>query len=388
MDFRHHLVQVVPELVDSDLFLGGDEDAGGLLLRDPAVLEFVQGAVLRLLGREGELVVGLVGVGIDLVEDHEDGLVRRADVAERLLHHLHLLFEVGVRDVHHVHEDIGLPDLVQGALEGLYQLRRQFPDEADGVAQQEGDVLDDHLPDGRVQGGEELVLREDVGFREEVHQGALAHVGVTHERQAHEAAAVAPLGGHLAVHLLEVLLQLGNPLFDDPAVHLDLGLTHTAAGAHAAPLPLQVCPHAGEPWQHVLIMSQFHLHLRIGGLGSLGEDLQDQAGAVDDVAALDELLDVALLRAGELIVEDDILDFVLLAVLLDFLKFARADVRRLVGAVHPLHEHLVADGAGRLRKELKFIQVFLDFPLSSLFEDDTHEYRFLCLELTHSFLKS
>ena len=118
MDFRHHFVQVVPQFVDPNLLLGGDEDAGGLLLRNPAVLELVQGAVLRLLGREGEFVVGLVGVGIDLVEHHEDGLVRRADVAERLFHYLHLLFEVGVRDVHHMDEDIGLPDLVQGTLEG------------------------------------------------------------------------------------------------------------------------------------------------------------------------------------------------------------------------------------------------------------------------------
>ncbi len=126
-------------------------------------------------------------------------------------------------------------------------------------------------------------------------------------------------------------------------------------------------------------MSQFHLHLRVGGLGPLGEDLQDQAGPVDDVAALDELLDVALLRAGKLIVEDDVLDFVLFAVLLDFLEFARSDVGGLVRPVHPLHEHLVTDGPGGFGQEPEFVQVLLDLPLPSFFKDDTDEYRFLCL---------
>ena len=33
-------------------------------------------------------------------------------------------------------------------------------------------------------------------------------------------------------HLLQVLLELGDALLDDPSVHLDLGFTHTAAGGH------------------------------------------------------------------------------------------------------------------------------------------------------------
>ena len=149
-------------------------------------------------------------------------------------------------NVHHVHEDIGLPDLVQGALEGFHQLRGQFPDEADGVGQQERAVFDDDLPDRRVQGSEEFVLREYVGFGQEIHQGTLAYIRIADERQPHQASSVAALGGHLAVHLLQVLLELRDPLLDDPAVHLDLGFTHTAAGAHAAALPLQVRPHTGQ----------------------------------------------------------------------------------------------------------------------------------------------
>ena len=57
---------------------------------------------------------------------------------------------------------IGLPYFIQGALESLYQLGGQFPDETYRVAEQEGNILYDHFPHRRVQRGEELVLRKDV----------------------------------------------------------------------------------------------------------------------------------------------------------------------------------------------------------------------------------
>ena len=164
MNLRNYLVKVVAEFFYAYLLLGRYEDARGLLLGDPAVLELVQGAVHGLLGLEGELVVGLVGVGIHLVEDHQHGLSGGTNVPEGLLHHLHLLFELRVGDVHHMHQDIGLPDLVKGALESLHQLGGQLADEAHGVAEQEGNVLNDHFPHGGVQRGEEFVLRKHVRF--------------------------------------------------------------------------------------------------------------------------------------------------------------------------------------------------------------------------------
>ena len=134
-------------------------------------------------------------------------------------------------------------------------------------------------------------------------------------------------------------------------------------------------------------MSQFHLHLRIGRLGPLGKNLQDQTGPVDDVGTFDDLLDITLLRTGKFIVEDDILNLVLFAIGLDFLKFSRADVGCLVGAVHPLHEHLVAEGPGGFRQELQLVQILLDLALPSFFEDHTHEDRFFCLVLAHLIFK-
>ena len=46
-----------------------------------------------------------------------------------------------------------------------------------------------------------------------------------------------------------------------------------------------------------------HLQLALGGPGAPGEDLQDQAGAVDDLE-LQRLLQVALLHGGEDVVDD------------------------------------------------------------------------------------
>ena len=133
MDFGHNLIQVVAEFVDTDFLFGRDEDAGRLLFGNPAVLELFQRAVHGLFGREGEFVVGLVGVGVHLVEHHIHGFIGRADIPERPFHHFHLLLEAGMGDVHHVHQDIGLADLVQGALERLHQLGGQLTDEAYGV---------------------------------------------------------------------------------------------------------------------------------------------------------------------------------------------------------------------------------------------------------------
>ena len=47
-----------------------------------------------------------------------------------------------------------------------------------------------------------------------------------------------------------------------------------------APLPLQVLPHAGEPGQQVLVLGQRHLQAALAGPRPLGENVQDEGGAV------------------------------------------------------------------------------------------------------------
>ena len=87
----------------------------------------------------------------------------------------------------------------------------------------------------------------------------------------------------------DLAAQLGHPLADAPAVQLDLGLTGaTAADADAArgaaaDLAGQVATPATQARQQVLQLGQLDLGLALAALGVLGEDVEDQRGAVDDL---------------------------------------------------------------------------------------------------------
>src|SRR5699024_11035338 len=77
---------------------------------------------------------------------------------------------------------------------------------------------------------------------------------------------------------------------DATAVQLDLGLTGSPraharpAGRHAAAgLPGHRLAPAAQSGQQVLQLGQLHLGLALPGLGVLGEDVQDEGGAVDDL---------------------------------------------------------------------------------------------------------
>ena len=96
VNFRNNFVEVVAEFFDADLLPCADEDAGCFFAGDPAGLELLQRAVDGLLGRERKLVVGLVGVGVHLVEHHVHRLVGGTNVPQGLFHHLHLFLEIRV----------------------------------------------------------------------------------------------------------------------------------------------------------------------------------------------------------------------------------------------------------------------------------------------------
>ena len=130
-------------------------------------------------------------------------------------------------------------------------------------------------------------------------------------------------------------------------------------------------------------MGQFDLHFRIGCLGPLGENLEDQAGTVYHVAACDDFFDVSLLGAGQFVVEDDILDLVLFAIVFYFIQFSCADIGCLVGTVHALHEGFVADGTGCFCQKPQFVQILRHFSFAPFFQDDADKHGFLRFILTH-----
>ena len=145
---------------------------------------------------------------------------------------------------------------------------------------------------------------------------------------------------------------------DAPPVGLQLGLTgtthtHAAAGA-AAPagttgLPGQRLTPTAQSGQQVLQLGQLDLRLTFLALGVLGEDVEDQRGAVDDLD-LGALLQVAQLRRGQLTVTDDRVGAGGEHHRAKIVDLAAADVRGRVGSGTTLDEpfeHLRTGGLGQ-----------------------------------------
>ena len=106
-----------------------------------------------------------------------------------------------------------------------------------------------------------------------------------------------------ALDAAEAPAQLRDTLAHPPPVHLELRLAGSARAHPAAALARQVGPLPGEPRQEILELRQLDLQLALEAPGTLREDVEDERAAIDDLAA-ERLLEVALLRRGERIVED------------------------------------------------------------------------------------
>ena len=89
----------------------------------------------------------------------------------------------------------------------------------------------------------------------------------------------------------------------EPAVRLELRLAG-AARPDAAAEALEVLPHAAHPGEVVLELCQLDLELAFGARRVLGEDVEDELGAVDH-AQLELVLETALLARVEVVVDDE-----------------------------------------------------------------------------------
>ena len=117
------------------------------------------------------------------------------------------------------------------------------------------------------------------------------------------AAALAAIEFALDAHLLKVALELARAATDEAAVGLDLGLTGTAQ-ADGALHPFEVAPLATQARQEVFGLRELDLQAPLPRARAHREDIEDEGGAVDHLE-LELLLQVALLRGRELVVEDD-----------------------------------------------------------------------------------
>mmetsp|Transcript_45027 Transcript_45027/g.86072 ORF Transcript_45027/g.86072 Transcript_45027/m.86072 type:complete len:235 (+) Transcript_45027:1203-1907(+) len=154
----------------------------------------------------------------------------------------------------------------------------------------------------------------------------------------------------MQAHSLQVLPESADLVSQQPLVHLDLLLAHTLY-LPAARLALQVRPHARQPRQLVLRHRQLHLQLALRRASALGEDVQDEVGAVADVDALpQQTLEVAALRWSELVVKDHRVHVVCGDEGGNLLHLARADEGARVGRLHSLGRAAHHPQPGRVRQ--------------------------------------
>ena len=270
---------------------------------------------------------------VDLVVHQERVPVRDAEGFEHAPHRLHLEIAVRVREVHDVEQQIGLHRLFQGGAEGGEEMMGQALDETHGVGEEHrASPVEIHRAGGRIEGGEEAVLDEDLRARERPHQSGLAGVGVSHEGDTEAIAAPLARGRHPRADTAELAPQAADAVPDQAAVDLELRLAGTAhSGPPHAPdgaaagLAREVRPLPGEARQQVLELRELHLHHRGARAGVPGEYVEHDGAAVEDSQAR-KPLEVSHLRRRQVVVEDDDARPAPVRALLELVGLALADV--------------------------------------------------------------
>src|SRR3989442_1525045 len=177
------------------------------------------------------------------------------------------------------------------------------------------------------------------------------------------------------LHAFELALELLHALADHAAVGLELRLTGTAR-ADAAAQALEVLPLADEPRQQVRELRQLDLELALGAARALGEDVEDERGAVDHLDA-ERLAEVALLDRRERIVGDEQIDAARARGLGHFRDLAAAEVER-GRRRRPLLDHPLADArAGRRGEPRQLLQRLLDVDAPLLGAPQRRQHRML-----------
>ena len=164
-------------------------------------------------------------------------------------------------------------------------MRWEIGNETDRIGQDNGAAMWQlHAAQGRVERGEQHILRQNASAGDAVEQRGFACIGVTDQRDdVHSLAlATAPVQLTLPAHLVDLALEAGEAAAHEAAVRLQLGLAG-AAGADASFEAFEVAPLAGEAREQVLSLGQLDLKTRLTGLGAAGEDIEDQGGAVEDL---------------------------------------------------------------------------------------------------------
>ena len=285
---------------------------------------------------------------VDLVEDLERRCTFRTDLAEHRRHLGDAVHALGIRCIDHVQQQRGVARFFQRCAKRRHQIVRQLADEADGVGDHDRLAgLQRHASHRGIERREQLTRCEDAVAGQRIEQRRLAGVGVADERDrrhlataARHARARAP-----ATNRLELALERADTAADQAPVGFELRFARTAQ-ADAAALPLQMGPAAHQACGHVLKLRQFDLQLALVRTRPRREDVEDQAGAVDD-ARLERALEIALLARTQRVVEDHQLGTTGRRGRGDLLGLAAADEQAGVGLAAAASDDVEHIGTGR-----------------------------------------
>ena len=103
---------------------------------------------------------------------------------------------------------------------------------------------------------------------------------------------------------VEVALQLGNALADQPPVDFELAFTRAAKKPEPATLTFEMCPGPHQTGPLISQRRQLDLQSALMGAGPRAENLEDQARPVDDLG-LPAPLEIALLHRAQRSINDD-----------------------------------------------------------------------------------
>ncbi len=240
-------------------------------------------------------------------------------------------------------QQVGDARLLQGRLERLDQLVWQLADEPDRVGDQIATPGVLVGPGGRVEGVKQPLSDAHAGSGERVEQRRLAGVRIAGERHRRHRRRLSPGAHHapISLHADEPAAQRGDPVAGEAAIGLDLRLARTPGPDAAVDPPgaeaLEVGPQAAHPGEVVLELRELDLQLALGRVGMVGEDVEDDRGAVDH-RHVQFRLEVALLPRRELVVAGDQVRPATLDLALQLGELAAAEVAVGVGLRPHLHE--------------------------------------------------
>ena len=254
-------------------------------------------------------------------------------------------------------QQVRILQLLQRSLKGLDEMMRQLGNEADGIGQQDLQMIRHLQAAGRrVQRVKQPVVGRDARARKSVEQGGLARIRVADQRHDGHGvlhAALTLRGAH-AAHLVQLRLQAGDALADVAAVRFELRFAG-AARADAAAQAGHRSAHAGELRQQVLILRQLDLQAALGRFGALGKDIQNQGAAVQD-GRIRQLLQRADLGRREVVVKYNERRPRALEQSAHLLRLSLADEAVRVRRVAVLQHLCLTDAARRLEESLQLVQ--------------------------------